>query len=100
MTPRVFVSFGNRHRSKSTVIATVTIFSGEIGSHRKVRYAPERALIQGIFKNAPSANKIYDQPLVISHAIPKHSKRRGLAIKFKAFLIISFIFPFKFSPPL
>ena len=55
-TARVFWSLGNNWRSSAIAIATVTIFSGETGSHRKVRYPPATTIIQCIFSQVPSAN--------------------------------------------
>jgi len=58
-------------------MAKVTSFSGEMGSHKKARYAPDTAIIQPTSNATPSAIIIYDQPLVIIHAMPKQRRNRG-----------------------
>ena len=86
-TARVSVSSGNSFLSTQMDIATVMIFSGEMGSHKKVIYPPPIACSTGISQKVPTASRIYAQPFVIIQAIPNDSTNLGLSKNRMAFLI-------------
>lgn len=97
-TRSVLVSSGKIRFRRNIDMASVTIFSGEIGSHRKAIYEPETATSQFILKYVPIARAIYDQPLVIIHAIAMHSRSRGFVKNCNHFFIFCFVFFFMISP--
>ena len=70
---------------------TVNSFSGVNGNHKNAIYAPDNAIIQEICNHVPIARRTYDHPLVIIHAMPKHSKNLGFSMNCKIILIFVFM---------
>lgn len=97
-TKSVFVSFGKKRLRRKIEIASVIIFSGEIGSHKKAIYVPETAISQFILKYEPIAKAIYDHPFVIIHAIAMQSRSRGFVKNCTHFFIFCFVIFFIISP--